>query len=249
MPDAAVRANLRKALVTLRKEIGSALTFDRRYVALNTETSTTVDVSAFRRLMESGLQHKRYDEIASALTLYRGEFLPGFHVRNGQDFERWVWAEQEQLRQFTIDGLHVLIDRELETSTFEDTIHHAQHLLSIESWTAWRSATQYLINGSPRRTRRCVNTTPIIPIRIRITRKKESIINAFTQPSHNSPILLVNDVSTFRIRLCIPILEDVLHIRLIHKINYPQARGVRRGTLWVLLPALPCATRNRDYKQ
>lgn len=134
MPESSARANLRKALANLRAVIGPAVTIDRRNVVLSTDATVAVDASEFSDLMGGGLKQKRHADIETALTLYRGDFLHGFHVRNAQDFDRWMWTEQERLRQLAIDGCHALIDHELAGAAYERAISYARRLLAMESW-------------------------------------------------------------------------------------------------------------------
>jgi DNA-binding SARP family transcriptional activator len=120
-PEAQARTNLRNLLHTLTKALPDADTF----LAINgstlqwrTDAPYTLDVQEFEHAAQSG------DSIASlenAVTLYRGELLPGL-------YDDWLLAERERLdREFTAT-LDKLIDRLQAQHAYAQALVHAQRL-------------------------------------------------------------------------------------------------------------------------
>ena len=52
-----------------------------------------------------------------AVQLYRGEFLAGFYVRNAAEFEAWMLAEKDRLRETLLHCLETLAGRAVARRT------------------------------------------------------------------------------------------------------------------------------------
>lgn len=88
--DEHARTGLRIALSFLRRELGDDVIITRGDdVAVNKE-SVRCDVDAFESALNAG-------DLQTALSLYRGDLLPGLHVSMSPEFERWLDAERERL--------------------------------------------------------------------------------------------------------------------------------------------------------
>ncbi|MBA2640706.1 MAG: AAA family ATPase, partial [Nocardioidaceae bacterium] len=100
-PDRA-RGALRRTLSSLRAAIGAErVEATRDHVRLVKGTGITVDVDQFRELAARG-DHE------GAATMFRGDFMEGFAVRDAPDFEDWAETEAEGLRReltVTLAGL------------------------------------------------------------------------------------------------------------------------------------------------
>ncbi len=118
MDDAAALRNLRHAIADLRRRLGdtrSSLPFllvTRYTVQINPDADVSIDVVAFRHLLATG-KSSAVDADAitaweAALTLYRGEFLQGFHVRNSVPWEEWVLLRREEFEHGMIQALRGL---------------------------------------------------------------------------------------------------------------------------------------------
>jgi len=87
------QAALRKTLHDLRRVLGGSVLVcqGRRQIGLNPE-----DVWCDARAMEDACES---DEYASALDLYQGPFLDGFHVEGSPEFSQWVDGTRDTLRR------------------------------------------------------------------------------------------------------------------------------------------------------
>jgi predicted ATPase len=70
--------------------------------------------------------------LEAALTRYRGDFLHGFALRDGQGFEGWMLAEQERLRQLVLAARNALVAHYLACGTPEPGLVHANHVLTTD---------------------------------------------------------------------------------------------------------------------
>lgn len=110
-PDAG-RTSLRTALASLRRQLeppgtlhGGILIADRTHARLN-PCGVQTDVAAFQAAVEAAARSATPEEQAQtlnpAISLYRGEFLPGF-------YDDWVLAERERLAELFQSALEQLI--------------------------------------------------------------------------------------------------------------------------------------------
>jgi DNA-binding SARP family transcriptional activator len=90
-PEDAARENLRHTLWRIRKALPSPpaaeyLLADDLSIAFNASASFWLDVAILKKAREC----KTHDELISALSVYKGELLPGF-------YDNWVTLEREYL--------------------------------------------------------------------------------------------------------------------------------------------------------
>jgi DNA-binding SARP family transcriptional activator len=86
------RSSLRQSVYSLRRSLGSEMIQSRgEEVGIDPER-LSCDAARFDALLEAG-------DAEGALSLYRGDFLEGFHLPDAPEFERWVDAERERLRR------------------------------------------------------------------------------------------------------------------------------------------------------
>ena len=98
------RATLRRTLTALRGSLGDeALTATRETITLNTD-SVEVDVLSFRGAVQDG-------DSSRVATIYSGEFLEGFSLRDAPDFDDWQRIEA--------DGFRNQVDTALADLTFQ----------------------------------------------------------------------------------------------------------------------------------
>lgn len=94
------RHALSQSLHFLRRTLGQEV------VSTRGAEDVAVDVSALRcdaLEFEQALEH---GDATRALDLYAGEFLPGFHLGDSPDFDRWLDAERAQLRKRAVEAAH-----------------------------------------------------------------------------------------------------------------------------------------------
>src|SRR4029079_13468931 len=79
-------ANLRTLLSSMRPMLAPYLGITRYAVAFNTQSAYWLDAKAFEQLSDSD-DPPNIARLEEALTLYRGPFLQGFHIRESPLFE------------------------------------------------------------------------------------------------------------------------------------------------------------------
>lgn len=110
-PDASTeraRGSLRRTLSALRAGLGGhGVDANRSEVWLDLDHALDVDLLTFRRAVtlardqapDAGLPADAIAPIEDAVTLYRGDFLDGFYVRDCPEFEQWAVTEAERWRR------------------------------------------------------------------------------------------------------------------------------------------------------
>ena len=107
-PERAALTNLRTALATLRLAIGDRaaigdrdpahtergtplfLQITRETIQFNPASDHWLDVTTFQTLVETTADQPAHQQLERAITLYRGDLLEGFFVRDCPQFEDWV---------------------------------------------------------------------------------------------------------------------------------------------------------------
>ena len=86
------RASLRKTLHGLRQDIGADALVSNGDEAIGIgESLLWCDVRAFDEALRTGRP-------TNALSIYRGDFLPGFFLSDAPEFDRWVEKERKELQ-------------------------------------------------------------------------------------------------------------------------------------------------------
>ncbi len=139
--DETARRNLRQAIYNLRQlleglgEEGELLEVSRQEVTLRRTPEVWLDVDAFEAALAQAREGKDGVDVpalAAAARLYEGDFLAGFHVSDALEFEEWLTAEQERLREGAIDALLRLMDHHLEHGTYSLGIEYGRRLVHID---------------------------------------------------------------------------------------------------------------------
>ena len=131
------RRNLRQSLYNLRSLFPRgrpAVLASRHSLELDSELDAWIDVHSFEQALESGGRDFRIDthRLSEAVSLYRGDFLRGFQIKDSEEFEYWLAAEQERLREKAVAALRLLIDGYLERGEHRTGIQYAQRLVAID---------------------------------------------------------------------------------------------------------------------
>ncbi|NJM05063.1 tetratricopeptide repeat protein [Candidatus Gracilibacteria bacterium] len=133
------RGNLSVVLTSLRQQVGSLLISDRRSVGLAGD-SIDCDVVLLRRALQQAqqpglaLSGDRIEMLAQALRSYRGDFLQGFSLRDGAEFDAWMRDEQEHLRHEVVAGYELLIDSYQRQGNLVEAIGHTQRIVQLDPW-------------------------------------------------------------------------------------------------------------------
>lgn len=143
--------NLRTILTALRRELEEFLIITRDTLAFNVDSNYWLDVQEFEQNMrELGLpdhgKTPKDDAVAaklsSALKLYRGDFLEGFHLRNGRGFEEWQILYRERLKQFARNGFRLLTSYYLENGSYTEGIISASRWQKLDPYDEETCRTQ-----------------------------------------------------------------------------------------------------------
>lgn len=135
--------NLRTILASLRRELDDYLIVSRDSLAFNHKGDFLLDVDEFEtRLREVGLPDEggiSRDETAalqlkSALDLYRGDFLEGFHLRDGQGFEEWTILQRERLKRLAREGFRFLSRYHIKRGDYVEGVESASRWLRLDPY-------------------------------------------------------------------------------------------------------------------
>ena len=140
--EESARRNLRQSLYNLRSLFPRGKPAVARHVARRSSSiadlDAWIDVHAFEQALERGGTNGAADlridthRLSEAVSLYRGDFLQGFQVKDSDEFEYWLAAEQERLREKAVAALRLLIDSYLERGEHRAGIQYAQRLVAID---------------------------------------------------------------------------------------------------------------------
>lgn len=134
------RHALRQALYNLRSALpgkdnpNPPLLVSHGEIRINPASGLWVDVHAFEESIKRGAARDAADphHLATAVQLYRGDFLAGFFVRDSSSFEEWLIAEQERLREATVEALRTLIESYRRRGEYRFGLHYARRLVALE---------------------------------------------------------------------------------------------------------------------
>lgn len=137
-PEAARHA-LRQAVYNLKASLPDGpgeplIVSDSHGLRFNVRAGAWVDVAAFEDALRRSREHGSVDPhyLSAAVSLYRGELLAGFFLKDSEAFEEWLVAEQERLREAALDGLRTLVEVYRRRGEPRLGIHYARRLLSVE---------------------------------------------------------------------------------------------------------------------
>ncbi len=132
LPEAAARMNLRHVLANLRQITGEHLLITRESVALDA-SSVVVDVDVFESALR-GAAPGDVERLRAAVSLYAGDFLNGFSVRDAPVWDEWVISQRERLRQLALFALHGLVTHHSERAEIGAALDYATRLLQLDPW-------------------------------------------------------------------------------------------------------------------
>jgi DNA-binding SARP family transcriptional activator/energy-coupling factor transporter ATP-binding protein EcfA2 len=128
------QTNMRNILPPLRQHLDGVFTIEYQTITFNVETPYVIDVERFERILKGDLQNVALPSIEDALSLYRGEFLAEFRVRNAPVFEQWLIARRENFFKLALKGWETVARRYLAQEEFEQGIAAATKLLMLQSY-------------------------------------------------------------------------------------------------------------------
>ncbi|MCI0577372.1 MAG: tetratricopeptide repeat protein [Chloroflexi bacterium] len=148
MPDQQARSNLRLSLHRLRQAVDeivpgvsdTMLTVNRDVVQLHT-AGLARDHQLFQQALLACDRHDHPElescaeclqQLETAAALYRGEFLAGFSLDEGETFEDWLLVQREFLQQKALLALHTLTDMQAGRGDVEAALHYAQRQMALD---------------------------------------------------------------------------------------------------------------------
>ena len=138
------RAAVRRALASLNKAIpGAWWDTDRETIGLNykDDPNFTLDVNQFHAQLAECATHGHpltdvcpacLDSLTNAITLYRGDFLSGFTLRDSPDFDDWQFNQTEHLRRDFANALERLARLHASQNNFDSAIHTSRRWLALD---------------------------------------------------------------------------------------------------------------------
>jgi len=113
-----IRRQLNPAIITVAKE---TVQFNRQ--------AASVDYETFQNTLDRQPISADLDALASALDLYRGDFLAGTALPDAPEFELWLLGERARLRQLYERGLAEIVERLIARNRHTQAIQRAQQLV------------------------------------------------------------------------------------------------------------------------
>jgi predicted ATPase/DNA-binding SARP family transcriptional activator len=146
-PEETARHSLRQALFSLRLALGDHtakspyLLVSRDSIQFNLESDYSLDLEKFKRYFDTWERNREKPENQSLIpqleemvSLYHGEFLQHFYVRDSTEFEDWIVVRREALRQRLMDALIVLANYYERREEFEAARRYASRQLELDPW-------------------------------------------------------------------------------------------------------------------
>ena len=124
------RGALRRTLSTLRKGVGEEwIDAAGDSVVLQRRPGLEVDVQRFRELVGHGASE---DRLSDAVSLFSGDFLEGFSLRDSPEFDDWQVGEAGVLERELASALRRLVELLVARSEFEQALPRAQRWLLLD---------------------------------------------------------------------------------------------------------------------
>lgn len=130
------RTNLNQTISNLRKVMGDALDVTRQTAAFLPGHDYFLDTERLANAARDA-QSLDVDALIAVATLYRGELLEGFQVRDAAEFEVWLQAERERLRQAAVT---ILVEAARRCEQAGDTVRAERSLRALLRIEPWRES-------------------------------------------------------------------------------------------------------------
>ncbi|HXV43971.1 MAG TPA: BTAD domain-containing putative transcriptional regulator, partial [Anaerolineae bacterium] len=141
LPEATAKRNLTKVLTNLRQLLEPYLLIDWHSVAFNHQAPSAVDVGLFQAaiegsaLLEPDNPERDLAPLRQAVSLYRGDFLGGFYVKNALEFEEWALGQREYLRELMLQALRRLTEQSARLEADPAAaLEYCRRWLVLEPW-------------------------------------------------------------------------------------------------------------------
>lgn len=132
VPDSTALKNLRDILPELRQVAGEHLLVTRQTLALDGTRPYILDVVLFQDHLL--VEPQTVEGLLTAVNLYRGDFLQGFHLPHAAPFAEWQELWQERLHETAVRQMDALAELCLRQQRWETGLEVTQRLLILEPW-------------------------------------------------------------------------------------------------------------------
>ena len=142
LDQARSRAALRRTLSALNIALaGDWLETDRETIGLLSSSTLRLDVNQFHNLLAQCRKHSHSEAdvcancltpLADAVTLYRGDFLAGFTLRDAPGFDEWQVFQTETLRRELASALERLARGHSARHELEIAVNYARRWLALD---------------------------------------------------------------------------------------------------------------------
>ena len=131
-PDAVAKKNLRQSLYQLRRVLNNSGQGKTAYLIVNRQTAQFNQASQYDLDVQLFLDGVAQEDVATAVSFYQGELLPGFTC-DSLLFEEWLLSKREYLHRLALDAFY----------------HHAQQLLEKGEHAAAQKAARRQLDFEP----------------------------------------------------------------------------------------------------
>lgn len=141
MPEQDAFTNLRVTLASIKKALQDILIISRRQVSINPQVSFESDGLRILAVIDDYLGHdlsrtelslESCKKVAQKLSLYKGDFLQGFFIRNSIAFDDWASFKREILRNQFINAAQIVIGNFYQYGQYSEGIALASQLQFID---------------------------------------------------------------------------------------------------------------------
>ena len=118
------KKNLRNTIYQANKELGFELITspNRKDLALSNQLDWESDYASF-------VQQPR-----DHLALYKGDFLQGFYLKDGEAYDEWIQETRTGLEQLYLRSLYDMTEKNLETLDFEEAEKAIRSLIALDEF-------------------------------------------------------------------------------------------------------------------
>ena len=136
LPEEKALHGLSNAVYRINRSITSAassqpttlLVGSRDSVGFNPQFPVFIDALALEALAGNG-REENPASLKEVITLYRGNFLEGFFIRQADEFEKWSLEQRELLQAYYQSALNRLLHRAMEAKDYKKALDYAHQAL------------------------------------------------------------------------------------------------------------------------
>ncbi|GIV98827.1 BTAD domain-containing putative transcriptional regulator [Roseiflexus sp.] len=135
--------NLRQALYSLRRALGQAFLLTTPQTVQFNAADVKVDALTWRRLWSETQTHRHrrretcrpcLERLEQAVSLYRGDLLVGFALKDSAEFDDWLSMERERLHVQALEAFTLLANAAERRGDYPAAQEYVRRLLALEPW-------------------------------------------------------------------------------------------------------------------